>query len=44
MHKNKKKKEQKKRGIGWMILRIFCRAAGILVLLLVVYIGYLFAS
>ena len=41
---HKKKKEQKKRGIGWMILRIFCGAAGILVLLLVVYIGYLFAS
>ena len=43
MHK-KKKKEHKKRGIGWTMLRIFLGAAGILVLVLVVYIGYLFAS
>ena len=41
---HKKKKEHKKRGIGWTILRIFLGAAGILVLVLVVYIGYLFAS
>ena len=41
---HKKKKEHKKRGIGWTILRIFLGAAGILVLVLVVYIGYLFES
>ena len=41
---HKKKKEHKKRGIVWTILRIFLGAAGILVLVLVVYIGYLFAS
>ena len=41
---HKKKKEQKKRGIGWTILRIFLGAAGALVLVLVVYIGYLFVS
>ena len=41
---HKKKKEHKKRGIGWTILRIFLGAVGILVLVLVVYIGYLFVS
>ena len=33
---HKKKKEHKKRGIGWTILRIFLGAAGLLVLVLVV--------
>ena len=41
---HKKKQEHKRHGITWTILQIFCGAAGILVLILVVYIGYLFAS